>query len=602
MSISSRRWAFAAVVCNLLLASTSVAPAQDGTGPLVDQRFYDLKYNSVLSAVPEIPTDESPLPADWLALVCWNVQVGGVSTSPTATRPPMVRDALHKMFGGSYQVLAAEEVSSTDNADVMIELLPGSGPEWKYSFFDSTDTMDNGIWYRRSVVLGASAPLFVTAEANSAGKIVTDPTRALHPPIAAHVAVGDFDFTLINIHLRFDDGDTEQAARELRVLLDYLDSYFQQPGHDPDVIICGDFNTPSLLSGQRGKGGITVDGVIDADPRFQTGERRLAVAVHEPTSRTSAANGGEPANNYDHFIFSADVMEELVQARRVSTNILTDHALDPEQALTSDHFPIVSFFRTRGPDVHRDLPLYTMVRSVVSSASYVEGIVSGSWVTLFGQDLAPTTRPWRGDEIIDGVLPQQLDGVRVSIAGRPSAVYYVSPTQLNVQAPDDLPEGPVEVQVTRDDVTAARFTGTVRRYSPGFFLFEQGGNRYLAAVHALPESGRVIYVGRRDLFGGVLPARPVRAGDQVLLFGTGFGPTSPPVPAGRVFVGAAPLTRPVRIRFGGRDATVLFAGISGAGLYQFNVVVPDGLPSGDVPVVAEIEGVTAQSGAFVTVE
>src|SRR3970282_902881 len=115
----------AAVVWNLLLASTSVAPAQDGAGPLVDQRFYDLKYNSVLSAVPEIPTDESPVPADCLALVCWNVQVGGVSASPTATRPPMVRDALHKIFGGSYQVLAAEEVSSADNADVMIELLPG---------------------------------------------------------------------------------------------------------------------------------------------------------------------------------------------------------------------------------------------------------------------------------------------------------------------------------------------------------------------------------------------------------------------------------------------------------------------------------------------
>ena len=556
----------------------------------------------LLLSVPVRGQDDSPVPQDQLALVCWNVQVGGVSTSSTALRPPMVRDALRKMFAGSYQVLAAEEISSTDNADVLRDLLPGGSTEWRYSFFDTTDTMDNGIWLRRPVALGASVPLFVTSQTNSTGKIVTDPARAVHPPIAAHMAIGDFDFTLITLHLTFEDGDTESSARELRVVLDYLDAYFRQPVHDPDVILCGDFNMPSLLSGSTGTAGLTVDAVIAADPRFQSGERRLTVAVHEPTSRSSAANDGVPANNYDHFVFSADVMEELVEARRVSPSILTDHPEDPEQRLTSDQFPIVGFFKTRGPGIRRDLPLYTAVQSAVSSASFVDGIAAGAWVTLFGQDLASTTRTWRNDEIIGEALPQQLDGVRVSIAGKASAVYYISPNQLNVQAPDDLPEGPVELEVSRDGVTAARFTGTVRGYSPGFFLFQHGGNKYLAAVYAFLENGRVIYVGHQDLFGGALPARPVRAGDQVLLFGTGFGPTLPAVLSGRVFTGAAGLTRPVKIRFGGREAEVRFAGISGAGLYQFNVIVPSGLASGDVAVVAEIEGASTQAGAFVTVE
>jgi hypothetical protein len=47
-------------------------------------------------------------------------------------------------------------------------------------------------------------------------------------------------------------------------------------------------------------------------------------------------------------------MEEFIQARRVDTDILTAHSDDPEQRLTSDHFPIAAFFRTRGPGISLD--------------------------------------------------------------------------------------------------------------------------------------------------------------------------------------------------------------------------------------------------------
>ena len=42
----------------------------------------------------------------------------------------------------------------------------------------------------------------------------------------------------------------------------------------------------------------------------------------------------------------------------------------------------------------------------------------------------------------------------------------------------------------------------------------------------------------------------------------------------------------VRSALGGVKADVLFAGMTGAGLYQFNVVVPSGLSAGDKPVQA----------------
>jgi endonuclease/exonuclease/phosphatase family metal-dependent hydrolase len=136
------------------------------------------------------------------------------------------------------------------------------------------------------------------------------------------------------------------------------------PAHDPDVIICGDFNTPSLLSGQTGRSGITLDDVFARDSRFQTGERRFVITVHDPTSRSSST--GEPATNYDHCLISADALEEFVQARRVQTSILTDDPEDPELRLTSDHFPVATFFRTRGEGISLDLS--RTVRPVVSTA------------------------------------------------------------------------------------------------------------------------------------------------------------------------------------------------------------------------------------------
>jgi len=213
--------------------------------------------------------------------------------------------------------------------------------------------MDNGFWYRSSITLRDAFPLFVTDETVN-GKMVTDPSRAVHPPVVGQFEVGDFDFTLVTLHLTFANGNTAESARELRNVLDYLDWYFNQAGHDPDVIVCGDFNTPSALSGQTGRDGITVDSVFDQDPRFQSGERRFVVTVHEPTSRTSASSGGKPANNYDHCVCSIDTMEEFIQARRVSPDILTDDPQDPEARLTSDHFPIVVFFRTSGEGITLD--------------------------------------------------------------------------------------------------------------------------------------------------------------------------------------------------------------------------------------------------------
>jgi uncharacterized protein (TIGR03437 family) len=86
-----------------------------------------------------------------------------------------------------------------------------------------------------------------------------------------------------------------------------------------------------------------------------------------------------------------------------------------------------------------------------------------------------------------------------------------------------------------------------------------------------------------------------RAGDTLELFGTGFGPTTPSVAAGVAFDGAAPTTNPVKLQINGVSVTPAFAGISGAGLYQFTLVVPSNLGTGDVSLVATVGGVQTPS-------
>ena len=126
-------------------------------------------------------------------------------------------------------------------------------------------------------------------------------------------------------------------------------------------------------------------------------------------------------------------------------------------------------------------------------------------------------------------------------------------------------------------------------------MFDPEQRKYLAAVH----TDRT-YAGKTGLFEGVV-TRPPRPGDVVLLYGTGFGPTDPACPTGELVAAPARLKSPVAIRIGGVDATVVWAGLSMAGLYQFNVRIPD-VPDGDQLVVAEIGGVRSQDKTFLTIE
>ncbi len=234
------------------------------------------------------------------------------------------------------------------------------------------------------------------------------------------------------------------------------------------------------------------------------------------------------------------------------------------------------------------------ITAVSNGATGQAGIASGSWVSIYGSNLSATTRSWQNSDFQGANLPVALDGVSVTINGKAAAVAYISPGQLNVQAPANSAAGPVPVQVT-NSLGAATATASLQNYAPGFFALQ---GKYVVAVHT-----DSMLVAPAGFFGGAVASRPAQPGETLLLFGTGFGPTTPAVSPGQIVTSAAALTdlSQLHVRIGGVPATVQYAGIVFAGEYQFNVIIP-ALPDGDQTLVADIGGVPTQSGLLISIK
>jgi uncharacterized protein (TIGR03437 family) len=235
---------------------------------------------------------------------------------------------------------------------------------------------------------------------------------------------------------------------------------------------------------------------------------------------------------------------------------------------------------------------------VVDAAGGHPAIAPGTWVSLFGTAFSATSRPWRDADFVNGRLPTSLDGVSVTIDGKPAAVAFISPTQINVLAADDTATGLVPVVVKNTVGTSDSVLALQQTAAPA--LFEFPGAKYAAAVHV---NGSFIaspaLVQQQGLTGGT----PAHVGETIVLFGTGFGATQPPISATALVTTPLPLAHPEEfsLRIGGVDATIAYAGLISPGLYQFNVVVPQ-VAAGDQPVVAELRGLLSQSALLITIQ
>ncbi len=233
---------------------------------------------------------------------------------------------------------------------------------------------------------------------------------------------------------------------------------------------------------------------------------------------------------------------------------------------------------------------------VVNGASFQPGIVPNSWLTVQGTNLSATTNTWE-KAIVNGVLPTSLDGVSVSVGGKPAYVYFVSPTQVNAVAPD-VGAGSMSVTVTNSGNTSAAATVNSTTVGPAFFLW---AGKYPVATQSKDFSLAV----KNGTFAGVTTT-PAKPGDVIILWGTGFGPTDPvapvgvQVPADKIYSTASPVT----VTVNATPATVFGAALAPgfAGLYQVAIQIPASAPDGDLPVVATINGAQSPASTVITVQ
>ncbi len=234
---------------------------------------------------------------------------------------------------------------------------------------------------------------------------------------------------------------------------------------------------------------------------------------------------------------------------------------------------------------------------VVPLYSAINTIQPSSWISIYGTNLAVSTAVWNGD------FPVSLAGTSVSINGKSAYLSYVSPGQINVQAPDDTATGPVSVVVTTPNGSSAS-TVSLAPASPSFLRLD---STHVTGIILRADGSGAYGGGGDDIIGPTgtslgYSTVAAKAGDSVELYGVGFGPTKPVVPAGKPFSSAAATTSPVYLTINNVSVTPSFAGLSEAGLYQINLTIPSGLGTGDVPLLAIVDGVQTPTGVVISLQ
>ncbi len=225
----------------------------------------------------------------------------------------------------------------------------------------------------------------------------------------------------------------------------------------------------------------------------------------------------------------------------------------------------------------------------------------GTWLEMYGSNLASSTREWALADFRGTFGPITLDRTSVTVGGQAAFVRFVKPDQVNVLVPSTLGTGPQQLTVTTPAGTSANYAITVNPAQPGFFAppaFLIGGRQYVGALfqdgvtYALP-TGAVVGV----------PSRPAKPGDVLTIYGIGFGPTTPSVVAGDIAQFNAPLATAFQMQLGQTTIVPTFAGITKGfiGLYQFNIVVPNVAANAAVPVTFSLGGVSGTQTLFIAI-
>ncbi len=198
---------------------------------------------------------------------------------------------------------------------------------------------------------------------------------------------------------------------------------------------------------------------------------------------------------------------------------------------------------------------------------------------------------------VDGKVPTNLGGTCVTVDGVAARILAITPNEVKFIVPELSRTGQVPIQVLSDCGRVAELKSDqqdveIRSTSPEFFYSSSnpGGRNFVQAVDT--NTGEL-----------VASARP---GQNIAIFGTGFGATNPPSGTGELPAGRARTADQVNVTYDGRplDAgNIQYAGVTPgyAGIYQLNIQVPFNARNGDIPIRIRVGLQSSPDGSFLRV-
>ena len=203
----------------------------------------------------------------------------------------------------------------------------------------------------------------------------------------------------------------------------------------------------------------------------------------------------------------------------------------------------------------------------VNNANFASGesLAQGDIVALFGSQFS-TNSP----TVTSGIpLPTNSGGTQVLVNGTAVPLYYVSATQIDFQLPFEAKTGDGTVQV-------------VRNGTPGNLIYTNVAARVPRIYVITNAAGQLISSAKQ--------------GDVLVIYGVGFGPTSPFVATNTASPSnpTATIAGTTQVCFGNSSpfhaapcVNAAFDGLTPTyvGLYQTNVTIPQGVAGLGVPIV-----------------
>ena len=399
-----------------------------------------------------------------------------------------------------------------------------------------------------SILLGNGNGTFQSPRNTAAGEL------------PAYLALGDFNGDgLLDLAVANATASSVPPTGSVSILLGLGNGYFITPprtfttGPAPTFAVAGDFNLDGKLDvavANTGSNSISIlrglgNGEFLAAENFTVGNSPAWIGVAD---------------------FNSDGKPDVVVANTGSSSI---------SVLINDTVPLVP-------------PSITAAFNVAS----MQGgpVAPGELVTIFGSNLGPGT-PAGLQLAAPDTVGTMLSDTQVFFDDVAAPLIYASAGQVTAAVPFGVAGRPnTQVMIVNAGQFSTSSTLNVTTSAPAVFTANQNGSGPGAILN---QDGTLNTA-----------SNPATRGSIVVLFLTGAGSTNPPSADGSTNTLAA-LANPVSVAIGGQTAHVMYAGSAPgliAGVAQINVLIPDGVAPGPVPVIVQVGGQSTQSGVTLSVE